>query len=683
MSWWLTEPIRLVQTNLREIDIDLDPAGFVAELVDFSANVVLFNVGGIVANYPTELEYHYPNPHLPIGRGDILGEVIDRCHEAGIRFMARFDFSKVHESLAARRPEWLYVSEAGKHNNYNGQVQTCVSGGYQQEYCLKILSETIARYRLDAVFFNMTGYQRDDYDRNYLGICQCDACQTSFHARTGMDLPPTADTANPAFLALERFSLERTNEQYDQINRHVKALDPNIAICTYTSRGVDIWRKEAATTFERNLEWEYESADNVKSVMPAYPDKAVANAAVHFVSRRFRYSGVAPELSRLRLVQNIACAAPLDFFVIGTLGNQKDRVSYDGVRDLFHYHAQNAHWYQDVEPLAEVCLIKPEANFIYGAKDEYYGILRILSENHILYDVWPEDALEIAPTLEILSRYKTVIVGEARCLRPDIAAALDAYVASGGVLITTGQTATLDQNGRATGGCGLVASGINAVRDIRPRANSAYFSLRDQDKARLDWQDALDVVFLYGEYMDCELKAGAEAILSHLPPHMHGPPEKCYHEVEADDPGLIVNRHGAGCCVTIPWAVGSHYQTHGNHAHAILMNRVLATFAPPICLSTDAPALVEVHVQARRDGRWMVVTLVNQSGQNGHAFHAPVPMHDIMLKLKAGRPVARVSALKAGLDLPLNPTESGASVTVPRLDRFETLIFHCVDGERP
>ena len=94
MSWWLTEPIRLVQTNLREIDIDLDPAGFVAELVDFSANVVLFNVGGIVANYPTELEYHYPNPHLPIGRGDILGEVIDRCHEAGIRFMARFDFSK-------------------------------------------------------------------------------------------------------------------------------------------------------------------------------------------------------------------------------------------------------------------------------------------------------------------------------------------------------------------------------------------------------------------------------------------------------------------------------------------------------------------------------------------------------------------------------------------------------------
>ena len=113
MSWWLKEPIRLVQTNLREIDIDLDPATFVAELVDFSANVVLFNVGGIVANYPTDLEYHYLNPHLPKGRGDILGEVIDRCHDAGIRFMARFDFSKVHESLAAQRPEWLYVSEAG------------------------------------------------------------------------------------------------------------------------------------------------------------------------------------------------------------------------------------------------------------------------------------------------------------------------------------------------------------------------------------------------------------------------------------------------------------------------------------------------------------------------------------------------------------------------------------------
>lgn len=677
MSWWLKEPIRLVQTNLREIDIDLDPADFVAELEDFSANVVLFNVGGIVANYETELEYHFRNPYLPTGRGDILGEVIERCHDAGIRFMARFDFSKLNESLAARRPEWLYVSEAGRYNNYNGQVQACVSGGYQQEYCLKILSEVIDRYRIDSVFFNMTGYQRDDYDRNYLGICQCEACRSSFFERTGMELPPTADNDNPAFLALERFSLERTHEQYDQINRHVKALDPDIAICTYTSRGVDIWRKEAATTFERNLEWEYESTDNVKSVIPAYPDKTVANAAVHFVSRRFRYSGVAPELTRLRLAQSIACAAPLDFFVIGTLGNQKDQVSHDGVRDLFRFHERHAHWYQDVEPLADVCLIKPEANFIYGAKDEFYGLMRFLSEGNTLYDIWPEDALETAPALEVLSRYRVVILGEARRLPPSIVRALDAYVAGGGVLIATGQVATLDEDGRATGGCGLSAAGIKAVREVRPRANSAYFGLREADKARLDWRDRLELIFLYGEYMVCDLDDGAEPLMNHLPPHMHGPPEKCYSEIETDDPGLIVNRHGEGTCITIPWAIGSHYQTHGNHGHAILFRRVLDTWLTASTLRTDASPLVEIHAQVRRDRKWMLVSLVNQSGQNGHAFHAPIPMRDLTLTLMTDFPVARVAALWSGKEeLAIRRNEESLSVTVPSLERFETLVLH-------
>jgi len=39
--------------------------------------------------------------------------------------------------------EWLYVSEKGEHVNYNGQVHTCVMGGYQQDYLLEILNEAL------------------------------------------------------------------------------------------------------------------------------------------------------------------------------------------------------------------------------------------------------------------------------------------------------------------------------------------------------------------------------------------------------------------------------------------------------------------------------------------------------------------------------------------------------------
>jgi hypothetical protein len=58
-NWWLNEPYRLVQTNLREIDArDFDMDVYVESLLDIGANTVLINVGGIVANYYTDLEFY-------------------------------------------------------------------------------------------------------------------------------------------------------------------------------------------------------------------------------------------------------------------------------------------------------------------------------------------------------------------------------------------------------------------------------------------------------------------------------------------------------------------------------------------------------------------------------------------------------------------------------------------------
>ena len=57
-SWWLT-PHRMLQTTLREIDATMDTDPCVREVQQFGANVVLFIVGGIVANDPTRLKYHW------------------------------------------------------------------------------------------------------------------------------------------------------------------------------------------------------------------------------------------------------------------------------------------------------------------------------------------------------------------------------------------------------------------------------------------------------------------------------------------------------------------------------------------------------------------------------------------------------------------------------------------------
>src|SRR5918993_4670091 len=59
--WWKREPIRFLQTNLSENDSTVDPKALVTAVADFGANTFLMNMGGIVAQYPTRVLFHYPS----------------------------------------------------------------------------------------------------------------------------------------------------------------------------------------------------------------------------------------------------------------------------------------------------------------------------------------------------------------------------------------------------------------------------------------------------------------------------------------------------------------------------------------------------------------------------------------------------------------------------------------------
>ena len=72
------------------------------DLENFSANTLLINAGGIMAFYPTELDFHYRNPFLK--NNNMLADVVRKCHEKGIKVIVRFDFSRIQESIFKRIP---------------------------------------------------------------------------------------------------------------------------------------------------------------------------------------------------------------------------------------------------------------------------------------------------------------------------------------------------------------------------------------------------------------------------------------------------------------------------------------------------------------------------------------------------------------------------------------------------
>ena len=139
--WWEDYPWRLVQTNLRQIDmLDMDARVYVKELKYFNATVVMINVGGILASYETQLPFHFQSPYLNFVP---LGTVIDACHAAGIRVVARTDFSKIRRPIYEVHPEWAYRTIDGDIIDYEGDIHACICGGFQQEYAFQILQEIL------------------------------------------------------------------------------------------------------------------------------------------------------------------------------------------------------------------------------------------------------------------------------------------------------------------------------------------------------------------------------------------------------------------------------------------------------------------------------------------------------------------------------------------------------------
>ena len=68
--WWQDFPWRMIQTNMREIDMqDIRTDRFVSDLKSFDANVVLINTGGIVVSYDTKVSDHPRSEYL---QGDSL-----------------------------------------------------------------------------------------------------------------------------------------------------------------------------------------------------------------------------------------------------------------------------------------------------------------------------------------------------------------------------------------------------------------------------------------------------------------------------------------------------------------------------------------------------------------------------------------------------------------------------------
>ena len=634
-GWWMREPIRWVQTNLRETDAGLNAQHLVAQLSDMRANVLLIGMGGIVAYYPTTAPFQYPSPYLPPGR-DMFGDVLTAAHQHGIRVVGRFDFSKASAQVYQAHQEWFFRKADGAPVIYNGLYSACINGGYYRSAAMAILAEALDKYDVDGLFFNMFGNQSRDYSGHYVGLCHCDVCKRKYWKMFHEQIPDKADDH------YRKFMFVCSREVGAEIGKLIRDKRPNAGYFNYIQESTDGIMSESNTAVDRPLPlWPYSASDNVNRARNSEPSKMSVNLCMQFVDYSWRFATVPKNEIALRLWENVANGGAAAFEVNGTL-DQQDRQALDAAKPIFRWLAEKQQFYVGEKSAARVLLLgAPQPTGGAYSQSSYRGLFRLLSEEHIPFAV--------SDNLDWMHKRKFDLV-----IASDWAPAeLRQYAESGGhVLVVSARPPEFP-----------VATIVKTWPDMK-----GYFRIRDH--AALPSLNQTDLLMTDGPYT--EVEPDGLAALTLIPPSMFGPPEFVHvDQKNTTKPGLVMKQIGAGSVAWIPWDLGTLYYRLSLPAHAEVFHDVVGRLYPHRQLRTDAHRLVEVTLMDQ--GNRKLVHLINLSGHSQTGYFEPISMTDIHLQVAGA--FKKAVTIRHARELPVRVQAGYTDITVPRLDDYELVVL--------
>lgn len=673
--WWKRNNLRVIQTNLPAYEAaTLNPDSLVKDLMDYSANTLIINAGGIMAFYQTRLDFHYINPYM---KDDMLAQVVKKCHEHNIKVIVRFDFSRVHESIFKAHPDWCYISPKNERIINTDMYVVSINAPYVQEKAFRIIEEVIDTFPVDGIFLNMPGYQvNNPYEGKYHSIDQNEYDKKAFASYSnGLTLPTIEDKADPVYqkyLAFKKSTIEDWSERLDKL---VKSKSNQIAICTYLDKHVDIIRHESQTNGLPY--WPYSASDNVNNAKNSYPEHIISNASIQQISFQSRYNAIEPEEVGIRLYENIANGSGLDISLMGDMRGYEDERNFEVIKKIYAHHKKHEQYFGNYTSVAKIALIAPGSWPSGESMQEYRGIQLMLKEAHLPFDII-EDA-QIVNLKDKLQKYKLVILPEITYLKPEATTLLKELNQQGINLIATNRSffdspETLQE--------------LFGAKIVNKDHDGSGFYLSPDNKElfkRFKQQKMLFWKFNLGLY---DLSGADKTYLPILSKGTPGPPEI----IGGHDPtgyfAMGVKQNSTSKNILLPINLGKLYYLHGYEQHKNILLDIIDYVFPENgqIVKTDAPERIEVILQeyrkntttsnAQKQSDGLILHLVNLTGFSGNTYFKALPVYNTNFKIKADFKPSRIFSLNTNTTIPFVWKDGFIIFKINKIEDFEGIVVN-------
>ncbi|MBK9138494.1 MAG: beta-galactosidase [Verrucomicrobia bacterium] len=647
---------------------EFDPEEYVRALVTSRAQSVVCYAQSHVGlfNYPTKVG----RQHAGLNGRDIVAELIERCHRHGIAVVLYV--SVIHDRWAAdQHPDWRMIhANGGPFGQGSRHGFVCPNSPYR-EYVRAWTRELAERFDCEGVRFDMTFWP---------GLCFCPHCQRRWREEEGGELPRTVDWTDERWVRFQRKREQWLGEFAEICTSTVKAARPQATVEHQASIFPLSWLHGASWplvaqndflqgdfygdalqgSFVRKL---------LEELTPRRPFGYETSFSINLHDHTARKSEALLEAKASAAIADGAAFIFIDAIdPVGTvnphaharMGRVFDRLmphyaelGGERVADIGLYYSLDSRF--DLRANGRSVL-----DVDAGADTHTRSTVqmaRVLMTHHLPWRVVTRKSLGA------LGPLRTLVLSNVHHMTKDEAAAIRAWVRSGGTLYASGTTSLIQNTGRLQPDFMLGdVFGVSLVKaDWGDRDH--YVAPTDAGQADFaDW-DQKYPAYVRGPMMDARARPGATVLATRTLP-WPAPDARSFSSIHSnppwiatDQPEVVWNEFGSGRAIYSASALEEVETLHESVGR--LLRRLCGA---PTCEVVAHPA-VEVTLFHQPDRRRYVLSLVNFQKDLPNS-----PLVNVPVTLRVTGRVGRVEWLPSGRRLSFRAGPDGARFVVPRLE---------------
>lgn len=690
--WWEREPLRIVDLVTAFEPLTARPPAEVAALKSrLGFNTEHFGVM-LHRRGLDDQGFYFASRAAARANQDYLKPYLQEAKARGLRVMIYFNVHWFNQAFGDQHPDWRQIREDGR--PLDGVYQTgtsfCVNSPWR-EWCFQVLRD-LCVYPIDGIFYDGPIFFPD--------TCYCRFCRAKYRRLYAGELPSKRDRRGKNFAALLEFQARSLADFLRDSRRVIKSCNPELAF--YMNGGVrgGNW---ATARFNRVLVAEQDLLGSeggfiygdltrtplwkpgltARLLETQAPDKprVIFAAAGH---KPWTFSILpAPEL-RLLYADSIANGAAVWF---GFTHLEADQPEMEALAAMNRFLAAHGEYFRDTRSEARAALVWSEvsASFYAGADAQLIDIARVPAKTdvgnldgefsglaeaflraHVPFDVVDDETLAREP----LERYHLIVLPNVACMSAAVAQRLRQYVRGGGNLLATFETSLYDETGirRADFALADVFGVEHGGRIVGP----TRWDFMKPSGAASPLLAGVRRQLIPSTYYHVRIRLrGGQAVLWFTRPlagSYDGIPEV------SDEPALVVNRVDRGTALYFSGDLGNAVQGFRFGEHLLLIANAAREWAPPMVRLENAPQSVELVVRSQRQGRRLLIHLVNFTGEMTRPIQRIIPLSDVGIEVRTDRAVQRVRALAAGRTLLVRrPAPGRLRFRLPRLAEYEVI----------